>query len=511
MLAPTREQVAALNAAARTARLDGHRPGRQVNLGDGNQASVGDTVITRRNNRDLASSDTAWVRNGDRWQITAVHRDGTVDVQHLRNHNRLTLPADYVAEFVELGYATTIHAAQGVTADTCHGLLTGEESRQQAYTMLTRGRHANHAWLQVDNTDTHIAPVDPGLLQPAGAVQLLETVIGHDDAPASATTLLREADQPNLLLGPAASCYLDAITYAAEHHLPSQVKDAIDIAGAMHGLDRADAWPTLRSHLMLIAANGHNPTEILRQAVAVGPLDQARDRAAVIDHRLDLTQANDRTRGPLPWLPGIPTQLLDDPTWKDYLSGRYKLTRQLADETRQHAADDTPTVGRRPPRPRPRAGRRHPAMARRPPNPRHRPATHRDARSTPRPNATPNDTSTTRSRPARPTSATGLPGSPPPHPPPPATPPCPPSPHTSPGSPAPGPTSPNTSPLRPSSAPLPVEHAADALRYRITTQIRKEDDMHRQEALQIANTRRPLPPPPTSHGPDHGHHRGISI
>ncbi len=145
MLAPTRDQVAALNEAARTARLDGHRPGRQINLSDGNQASLGDTVITRRNNRDLASSDTAWVRNGDRWHVTAVHRDHSIDVQHLRNHNRLTLPADYVAESVELGYATTIHAAQGVTADTCHGLLTGEESRQQAYTMLTRGRHANHA------------------------------------------------------------------------------------------------------------------------------------------------------------------------------------------------------------------------------------------------------------------------------------------------------------------------------------------------------------------------------
>ena len=342
MLAPTRDQVAALNAAARGARLDGHRSGRQVHLADGNQASTGDTVITRRNNRDLANSDTVWVRNGDRWQVTAVHRDGAIDVQHLRNHNRLTLPAAYVRQSVELGYATTIHAAQGVTADTCHGLLTGDESRQQAYTMLTRGRHANHAWLQVDNTDTHVAPVDPCLLQPAGAVQLLETVIGRDDAPASATTLLREADQPNLLLGPAASCYLDAITYAAEHHVPADVKRAIDAAGAMHGLDRADAWPALRSHLMLVAANGHNPIDVLREAIAVGPLDQARDRAAVVDYRLDLTQANNRTRGPLPWLPGIPTQLLDDPTWKDYLTGRYQLTRQLANETRQHALDDTP-------------------------------------------------------------------------------------------------------------------------------------------------------------------------
>lgn len=342
MLAPTREQVAALNAAARAARLDGHRPGPHVDLSDANQASTGDTVITRRNNRDLASSATAWVRNGDRWRITAVHRDGSIDVQHLRNHNQLSLPADYVAEFVELGYATTIHAAQGVTADTCHGLLTGEESRQQAYTMLTRGRHANHAWLQVENTDTHVAPVDPALRQPATAAQLLETVIARDEAPASATTLLRQADEPALLLGPAVTCYVDAITYAAEHHLPARVKDSIDAAGAKLGLDRADAWPTLRSHLMLVAANGHDPVEVFNQAVALGPLDRARDRAAVIDYRLDVTRANNRTRGPLPWLPGIPTQLLDDPTWKTYLSGRHQLTRQLADETRHRAPADTP-------------------------------------------------------------------------------------------------------------------------------------------------------------------------
>jgi hypothetical protein len=203
--------------------------------------------------------------------------------------------------------------------------------------MLTRGRHANHAWLQVNDSETHLAPVDADLLQPDTATRLLEAVIGRDDAPASATTLLRQADQPDLLLGPAATCYLDAIGFAAEHHLPQHIKDAIDTAGKQHGLTEADAWPTLRNDLMLIAANGLDPTDVLSRAVALDRLDGARDPAAVIDYRLDLTQANNRTRGPLPWLPGIPTQLLDDPYWKTYLSDRYKLTRQLGQETRQAA------------------------------------------------------------------------------------------------------------------------------------------------------------------------------
>jgi hypothetical protein len=51
MLAPTRELVADLNHRARTYRLNGDAPGREVRLADGNQASVGDVIITRANDR----------------------------------------------------------------------------------------------------------------------------------------------------------------------------------------------------------------------------------------------------------------------------------------------------------------------------------------------------------------------------------------------------------------------------------------------------------------------------
>ncbi len=343
MLAPTRELVAQLNTAARTARLAGHRPGRETTLADDNHASAGDLVITRRNDRTLTTGQLAWVRNGDRWQVTRVHRDGSLDVQHLRNKNRLTLPADYVRESVELGYATTIHAAQGVTADTCHGLITGEESRQLAYTMLTRGRAANHAWLQTGTTDDHVAPISRDLIETATSADILEQIIGRDQQPASATTLIRQSDDPALLLAPAADCYLDAIGLAAEHVVPDQVKDAIDAAGQAHQLTDADAWPALRSTLLLWAANGHNPTNLLGQAISYGGLDDAHDPAAVLTWRLDPTQASGgRTIGPLPWLPGIPRQLLDQPEWKTYLSARYVLTRELANDVREQATIEIP-------------------------------------------------------------------------------------------------------------------------------------------------------------------------
>ncbi|MFV0523071.1 MAG: hypothetical protein ACK5RL_01070, partial [Acidimicrobiales bacterium] len=86
-----------------------------------------------------------YVKNGDRWTILTTRPDGGLHVQHTRTHRRVTLPADYVRESVELGYATTIHAAQGVSVDVCRGVITGTETRQQLYTMLTRGRTGNHA------------------------------------------------------------------------------------------------------------------------------------------------------------------------------------------------------------------------------------------------------------------------------------------------------------------------------------------------------------------------------
>jgi len=377
--------------------------------------------------------------------------------------------------------------------------------------MLTRGRHANHAWLQVENSDTHVAPVDPALRQPATAVQLLETVIARDEAPASATTLLREADEPALLLGPAVTCYVDAITYAAEHHLPAGVKGVIDTAGAKHGLDQADAWPTLRSHLMLVAANGHDPVEVVNQAVALGPLDRARDRAAVIDYRLDVTRANNRTRGPLPWLPGIPVQLLDDPTWKTYLSGRYQLTRQLADETRHRAPADTPRwaqdlYGLDPALVADiqqwRAAHQTPDTDLRPTGaPQYSGAEHDAQRRLDRAL----ETSQAGIREWLPKITAAAPA-------------C-----------AGDPTLPafaahlaNLARHRPELeqqlaeaaglGPLPVDHAADALRYRITELIHQEDEMARREAASIMRARQTHPqPPPPMHRPSHGHDRGISI
>ena len=106
LIAETRENVTALNVRARADLiLDGTlKPGPEITLSDGSAASVGDTIITRRNDRRLRNRH-GWVRNGQTWTITAVRDDGSITIRPpgTRFGNSIVLPADYVAEHVDLG------------------------------------------------------------------------------------------------------------------------------------------------------------------------------------------------------------------------------------------------------------------------------------------------------------------------------------------------------------------------------------------------------------------------
>jgi ATP-dependent exoDNAse (exonuclease V) alpha subunit len=197
MLAPTRDLVADLNRRARTHRLNHSPAAQEVRLADGNPASIGDVIITRRNNRRLRLTATDWVKNGDRWTITGIGRKGALKVRHNRNRLSVRLPADYVQHSTGLGYASTIHAAQGVSADTMHGLLSGQESRQLLYTMLTRGRSANHLYLQVvGDGDPHIS-IRPETVAPRTPTEILQQILARDEGgrPAQTLTGLARPDQ----------------------------------------------------------------------------------------------------------------------------------------------------------------------------------------------------------------------------------------------------------------------------------------------------------------------------
>ncbi len=331
MLAPTRELVAELNQRARTQRLNGQTADVEIDLADGNRASTGDVIITRTNNRKLRTSATDWVKNGDRWTVLGIDPKRGINARHLGSRRHITLPPDYVAESVELGYASTTHAAQGITADTMHGLLAGSESRQQAYTMLTRGRIANHSYLvTVGDGDPHSA-IDPEIINPLTPTDLLERILGRDGALLSATTLLREAGSPRTQLKDAVDRYSDAVAFAATHIAGDLGIRALErrVEATIPDLTDAAGWPALRSELLMVQADGRDPVHALTRACAE-PINTAYDPASVLAWRVTDNEWRGR-RGPLPWLPALPKQLEHHPEWGGYLASRTSRINELAD------------------------------------------------------------------------------------------------------------------------------------------------------------------------------------
>jgi conjugative relaxase-like TrwC/TraI family protein len=273
MLAPTRELVARLNQAARTTRLGGSVPMSEVGLPDGNRASTGDTILTRRNDRRIGVSATDWVRNGDRWSVIDVRRDGSIRARHLRSGLNVVLPAAYVTEHVELGYATTVHAAQGSTADVMHGIVTGTEDRQLLYTMLTRGRTENHVHVVVDQAvrDDRDEQFLPGIDEQLTATEILHRIVDRDGSATSATTTLAQAMDPATRLHKAAARYADAVATTAHRLLGADADLALEAAG----------------------------------------------------------------QGPLPWLPWIPLDVQEHTAWSDYLTARAEHVTALAAAVRR--------------------------------------------------------------------------------------------------------------------------------------------------------------------------------
>jgi len=198
LVAETRDDVSALNLRARADLiLDGTlKPGREVELNDGTAAGVGDTIITRRNDRRLRNGKD-WVRNGDTWTITSVRDDGSVAIRKTgrRFGGSIVLPASYVADHIDLGYAITARRAQGVTVDTAHVLVEPTTTRENFYVAMTRGKHSNRAYVILDRADEHAHP-HPGDNADATGRSVLFGVLQHVGAELSAReTITAEQEQ----------------------------------------------------------------------------------------------------------------------------------------------------------------------------------------------------------------------------------------------------------------------------------------------------------------------------
>jgi conjugative relaxase-like TrwC/TraI family protein len=312
MLAATTADVTALNTAAHAQRVltgavDPTSTG--VRLRDGLGAHAGDTVVTRRNDTALrvqgGDRGGSPVANGDLWHIRQVHDDGSLTLSGITHRGTLVVPADYTTAHVELGYAATVHRAQGMTTDTAHLLTDDTLTRAGVYVGLTRGREANHLYLATD-TDPTTAPDSTveahhhpgGLSQDTPVVdprEVFDRIIARTDDNLAATDVLAveldHADDTTRLRG----IHHDAAATLATAHAGYLLDRALP-AVTHTEIVASDHYRDLLATLAAAGAHGLDTTALVTAITdprtpdpdqVVDPLTGVRDPAAVLRHRAD--------------------------------------------------------------------------------------------------------------------------------------------------------------------------------------------------------------------------------
>jgi conjugative relaxase-like TrwC/TraI family protein len=351
LLVDTNEQAARLSAQLRAELV---RLGRVRESGvllglQGTYAGVGDLVQARRNGWDLIghAGNRRGPINRETLRVTAVRDDGALEVATLVGRGRdgvgerMVLPPAYVGEHLALGYATTVHAAQGVTVDTSHSVITPGTGPASLYVGLTRGRDANTA---------HVATIT-GADDPAQGgehhrlhrdpVAVLAGILDAPETPAtkSALALAAESIDDATSVRAAAELLADAAHLAATERTAAWLDQLTD-HGVLSGSQRArlaaeDGAANLTRILRRAELAGHDPHRVLHEAIADRPLDGVRSLSNVIYSRIrDAHRFDPVGQAWTGWVPHT-----DNAEWNRYLgalaTAADERTRRLGRETAQ--------------------------------------------------------------------------------------------------------------------------------------------------------------------------------
>lgn len=354
LVSDSNESVAALNNRARTDLiLEGTVRGpREAELHDGARAAIGDTVITRRNDRRLRAA-RGWVRNGDRWTVTDVRTDGSMVLQREGRTWGATvlLPAGYVAEHLDLGYAVTSYRAQGITTDTAHVLVASGMTRENLYVAMTRGRETNIAYVAVDKPDVaHDAP-HPGDSADATGRSVLYGVLQHVGAERSAHETIASEQETWGSIAQLAAEY-ETIAAAAQHDRWAALVSSLGLTAAeAEETISSESFGPLTAELRRAEANHHDVDALLPRLAQASGFKDADDMAAVLHHRVAKATARPAGSGRARRSPRLLVGLIPEasgPMGRDMrqaLDERRDLIEQRADAVLDAAiAGDTPWV-----------------------------------------------------------------------------------------------------------------------------------------------------------------------
>lgn len=286
MLAGDNNTVRELSQRAQAERMDnGHLEGAGVALHDGSRAHEGDVVVTRQNNRRLLDAGGhTFVKNGDLWDVQTIGDDGSMTVKASGGGAVIALPADYVAAEVELGYALTVHRAQGMSVDTAHTLVDDKTKREGLYVAMSRGRVENHAYA--------ITQADVGAHEkreePRDVRELLNGILANDQSERSATETIADNLERGESLATLVPQYEDALGIHAtiRGDIDNVLREALG-AHVLEQLRNDTAWHTLANRIAHLPGEHGTRVATVREAGEQRGLADADSAAAVLAWRLE--------------------------------------------------------------------------------------------------------------------------------------------------------------------------------------------------------------------------------
>jgi len=334
MLARTRVDVDALNERARAAALEAGEVTGPVTAAGGRDWQAGDMLRARRNDRRLVVGNSH-VRNGDRFTVLGPGPQDGLIVEDVTGRGRAVLPVAYLTKHAEYGWASTIDAAQGATADIGIVLVRPGMDREHLYVAMTRGRHGNYAYITPDLTSDddhhgHTAPRSFPEAAPSSpqeqAVQVLGDALrrsGAQDAVHTAVEQARaEAEQSAAQRQRAAEQAAAREAAAAQRQRWQARPLTPEHARAVQQLDEYGAeHEQLRAHRDAL----HSAVQQAREQLEQLPRWAPRRRRALTDILISGQQQLRQT----------------DPTWATLDAEIDRLTRQIAHHTRQRQDDDS--------------------------------------------------------------------------------------------------------------------------------------------------------------------------
>jgi conjugative relaxase-like TrwC/TraI family protein len=275
LIATDNTTVTDLNARAQAARIATgalDATGDSVVLRDGLVAHTGDVVVTRRNDRTLqVNRGRDFVKNNDVWTVEKVGAD-TATLRHTGHGGKITLDAEYLSKHGQLGYAATVHRAQGATVDSTHAILDAATDRAAAYVAATRGRETNQLYV--------------ALCDGQSRDEVLETIVSAYDRNLSAHETVAAEAMRNGDVATLSEVYRE--THDAAWAAKTRVM-AVDVMGAQKAADftSAEAWGAVATHLHTAQEQGMDPAALLSKAINQRGFGGAEDPAAVLAWRLE--------------------------------------------------------------------------------------------------------------------------------------------------------------------------------------------------------------------------------